>query len=182
MTNRKPVQSGFPTATSRSFWDRGKRAIIVEMQNRTEERKNRMLVFLANILADDAPRIVQNNAIKPISMTCHDNQGFFPPWCQVCPGACLLLVRNSISHQIKQNKRSHVWLISVAQPRCSTFGLFALPNEGWKSQMCWMPFKIWRHHEGQPQSRHREVQGIHNDTWLVVILVSSDGLTHLSSD
>lgn len=27
-----------------------------------------------------------------------------------------------------------------------------------------------------------EVQGIYNDTWLVVILVFSDGLTHLSSD
>lgn len=42
--------------------------------------------------------------------------------------------------------------------------------------------KFWSHREGRPQSLGREVQGIHNDTWLVVILVSSDGLTHLSSD
>lgn len=38
----------------------------------------------------------------------------------------------------------------------STFRLFALPNEGWKSQMCWMSFKIWKHNEGRPQSYERK--------------------------
>lgn len=66
------------------------------------------MFFLANILADDAPRIVQNNAIKPISMTCHDNQGF-PPQMSSVPSS-LFTAGKKFSLKSNQTKQANPYL------------------------------------------------------------------------
>lgn len=101
-------------------------------------------------------------------------ENFFPlyPRCQACPAACLLLIRNWISDQIKPKKWSQIWLISAVFRPLLYVALYAIPNEQWKSQMCWISFGTCKCGRGQLLSYDREVQGTYNDTWLVVILVS----------
>lgn len=43
------------------------------------KKKPHIIFPFPKTLAGDAPLTVQNNAIKPNSMTCHDNQDLFPP-------------------------------------------------------------------------------------------------------
>lgn len=176
---QKANMTNFPTAPPHWFWHHGNRAIIVEMQNQTEERKYHILFFLANMLADDAPRVVQNNAIKPISMTCHDNQSFFTS--DVKCALQLVYCWYEIQSRIKSNQTSEaksLWFSSGALPLGYLLYLMKDENHRCVERLSKSGKRPWR----TAAERWREVQGIHNDTWLVVILVFSDGLTHLSSD
>jgi len=58
------------------IWHHSKRAFIIEIQNQGEDGKQPSFVFLLPKFWLMIQHVSQNNAIKPISMICYDNQGF----------------------------------------------------------------------------------------------------------
>lgn len=101
LNDRMPVHDqAYPLYPPNDF------GMAAKEQSQKPNRRNKKTTFgiiFSNSLDNNAPHIVHNNTIKLISMTCHDNRGFPLASCRVCPAACLLLVRNSISNQISPN-------------------------------------------------------------------------------
>lgn len=75
MTNRKPTHDlANPLLPLADFGIMAKEQSSQKPNGRKEKSHT---LFVANILADNAPYVLHNNAIKPISMTCRDKKSFF---------------------------------------------------------------------------------------------------------
>lgn len=104
----------------------------------------------------------------------------FPPSCQLCPAACLLLWRNPILHLIKSSKWSHVFAVWLLYSK--SFAFFFISRFTKKeNHRCVQCLSQSANNMKDGGGDVRTSLG-NNDKSLVVILVLSDRLTHPGSD